>query len=721
VPLLACLFLVAGAVPMTAAEPADPRGVAPAIEPLATTTTVTATPGSPRGDQDVRFNVKVSPWVGDGQVMYVLDGKDQRAIRMEHDGTATFTDQLSFGPHTIQMRYAGFMDYAPSTSAILRVTQLGFLATRIAVIRPAGTLKAGGFATFRSTTPLTDAAEVTWARKVAAGLAGPTYRHELQPGRGQVMARLRDLKSRNLTAYSCPVDFTVVRRKVDPTLTTSTPVLDPTQAIRVTFVAGPASSIPAQTRVAFYLDGARDPIKTHDLTDGRTTTSFPFPPVGSHTITARLEPAEWFVPADRTITVKVIRGDPPPPPAAAPGARPSTTTLTVDPAAATWGADAVAHVHVSGANPGRVSLYDGAQQLELVTLDGNGDASVPLRLPPGTHKLVAQHLGTAALAPSRSSSVSVVTAGTATTSVLQVSDATPQLGDPITARITVTPNPGGGRARIDGREVSLDPATGVGELELAELPSGSSIIEARFLGHSPALPSVAQPVTVEVLPVASMVSLDATVGPLSDGVQPFGSVSLRVAIEPEALTDQPSGLVDVFVDGTRVGTFRYPRGTGVGLRLNAGTYQAWAEYRGTRTLKPAVSDRISFTVGGREAAPKALTGTATLRGPKRTSRPVVKLDVRLGADSGPIRAFQISNDGVHWATWLLDRELPGDALGVPWSLIDPTCGGKAADGPRTIRVRFLATAVEELQGDLLIPGGSPVRSEVIMIPVVLDR
>ena len=97
----------------------------------------------------------------------------------------------------------------------------------------------------------------------------------------------------------------------------------------------------------------------------------------------------------------------------------------------------------------------------------------------------------------------------------------------------------------------------------------------------------------------------------------------------------------------------------------------------------------------------------------------MKLKLSIDESGGDVRGFQLSNDGDHWATWWLDTNRYAPHVTVPWSLLE--CGGGSGDGARTIRVRFLDDVVEELDSRVPIPAGGVLRSDVVTIPVVLDR
>jgi hypothetical protein len=517
---------------------------------------------------------------------------------------------------------------------------------------------------------------------------------------------------------SCPVDFSVTKHTVTPRLTSPDLTIDWSQAMVLDYVAGPASVIPSEAEVEFR-DGTGRLLSRDALVNGKRRAAITPADVGTIKVSARIGPDEWLQGPTRSLTFTVVRGVAPRSPAAKPNAKPTRITMAVDPAASQWDSGAPVTVDVDPATTGRVMLYSGARAVGQTTLDRAGKGTIRLgTLPPGSHPLVAIYQGTKRFAPSRTAKRTLNIVRTATTTTLSVDRTSIQWGGRVTATATVAPNPGGGVVHIDGQRVPIDAATGMATVELAGLTPGANTILARFDGRSPFGPSSAS-TTVTVDARASSVDFSVAVGTVSDEAFARAGVSVHPLVEQEALGEERNGRYDLFVDGRRIASRWDGGSTSFQLKLDPGTYDLQVKYRGNGILAPSVAEVQTIQVGSRSAAPKRPAGTAIRVGPSRTAEPVVLLRLSVDETGGHVRGFQLSNDGEHWATWWLDVNRYSPNVTVQWSLLD--CGGGTTDGERTIRVRFLDDVVEEVGSWMPIPAGGVLRSEVITIPVVLDR
>lgn len=711
-----------------AARPGRTATVEPAVVGATTTTTATVSPQEPIGKEPVRVGVTVTPWGGVGEVTVWVDDVQVATVTMAANGTGSQSVQLTPGAHTIVVRFSGYLDWLPSESTPIRITQVAYGASRVTALAPDGPLRALRLVDLRATTPLAlddINGSVGVIGREGPQLAGATAGtlvqpdHKLYPGEWQVIAFVRDRLERYLKMASCPVDFSVTKHAVTPRLTSPDLTIDWSKPMVLDYVAGAADVIPTEAEAVFQVDDGRA-AQTVALLKGKRRVTFDPGGLGSFTVSARIGPDEFLRGPVRQLTFKVVRGTTPQNPPAKPSARPSQIRLSIDATDGDPGSGGTIRVDVDPASAGRVILYSGARPVGEARIDSAGKAVIlPSALPPGSHPLIAIYQGTKRWAPSRSTARTLtVTAPSPTTLTLEVDDNTLTYGASTTATAKVTPNPGGGAVVIDGSRVPLDPATGSASSVVSGLRPGSHRIPAEFLGW-PSFAGSTASTQVTVAPVASSITQSADVGVVPEGRFARGSVSIHSFVEPEALAEERAGRYDLFINGRRIQSVDRGGSTAFRVLLDPGTYDIQVKYRGNGILEPSETAIRSIQVGARSLPPKELRGTVTLVGPQQTATTVVKLKLAVDETGGDVRGFQISNDGDHWATWWLDTERYSPEVTVPWSLVG--CGAGTGDGPRTVRVRFLDDVAEELQTRVPVPAGGVLRSDVITVPVVLSR
>ena len=609
--LLVASILMTQPTVADAARPGRTPSVRPAGGTATTVTTATASPLEPIGAQRVTIDVQVSPWGGVGDVTIWVDDKADGTVKMDIDGSGSGVVSLDLGQHTIVVKYSGYLDWLPSQSAPIAITQSAYGASRVTSLVPEGPLRALRLVELRATTPL-PLAEIDGSVGVngrrGPDLAGVTQGtlvqpdHKLYPGDWEVIAYVRDRLDRNLDMASCPVDFTVTKHAVTPTLTSPDLTIDWSMPIVLDYVGGPASVMPTEAEVEFR-DGTGTLLGRSVLIDGKRHVTFDPTDFGTIEVSAQIGPDEFMQGPVRKLTFTVVPGVAPRKPVAKPRAKPTRISMIVDPAATQWDSGAPVLVDVDPATSGRVVLYSGARTIGETTVNSAGKGTIRLRtLPPGAHPLVAIYRGTKRFAPSRTAKRMLTVVQTPTTTAVTVDDATITWGDPVTATATVTPNPGGGVVSIDGNRVTLDPATGTAEVEIDGLGPGVRTIDARYEGRSPFGPSSAT-TEVTVGSLASSVGFNVAVGNVPDGPFARAGVSVHPLLEPEHLGEERNGRYDVFVGGRRIASRWDGGSTSFGLKLSPGTYDVQVKYRGNGILDPSVSAVQTIQVGARSSAP----------------------------------------------------------------------------------------------------------------------
>jgi hypothetical protein len=726
--VLAAGLLASQATLADAARPGRAASVQPAVAAAPTTTTATVTPVDPIGNEPVRVSITVTPWGGVGEVSVWVDDAQVATVTMASNGTGNHSVHLTPGRHTIVVRFSGYLDWLPSESAPIQITQVAYGASRVTAYAPEGPLRALRIVDLRATTPLAlddINGSVGVIGREGPQLAGATVGtlvqndHTLYPGDWQVIAFVRDRLERYLTMASCPVDFSVTKHVVSPRLTSPDLTIDWSKPMVLDYVAGAAGVIPAEADVEVRVDDGRA-ARTVALLNGKRRVTLDPSALGSVTVTARIGPDEFLEGPVRQLRFSVVRGVPPRNPPAKPRAKPTQIRLDVVPTGGEPGSGGTVSVDVDPATAGRVILYSGARPVGEATIDRAGKAVIRhSAMPPGSHPLIAIYQGTQRFAPSRSVKRTLtIPTPTATTLTLEVEDTALQHGASTTATATVTPNPGGGTVTIHGSRVGLDPATGSASVIVDGLRPGVHRIDAEFPG-SPLFARSRASTKVTVASVASSIDQSVDVGVVPDGRFARGRVAIHLQVEPERLAEERDGRYDLFIDGRRIQSRDDGGSTSLGVLLDPGTYDIQVKYRGNGILDPSETAVRSIQVGTRSSPPKELRGTATLVGPQQTATTVVKLKLAVDETGGDVRGFQISNDGDHWATWWLDTDRYSPEVTVPWSLVG--CGAGTGDGPRTVRVRFLDDVAEELETRVPVPAGGVLRSDVVTIPVVLSR
>jgi autotransporter-associated beta strand protein len=335
-----------------------------------------------------------------------------------------------------------------------------------------------------------------------------------------------------------------------------------------------------------------------------STTSLP---IGANSITVHYRGDSNFTPSDSTATtVNITQG-------------PTTTTLSTAFTPTVLGqlVNLTATVAGTGAGvspTGTVQFFDGTTSLGSITLTSaatTGPSTAILRtssLGLGTHSITATYSGDANYSASTSTAVSQVVSQAGTTTTLATSPNPSTVGQAVTLTASVVSlsttagvSPTGTVQFFNG-STSLGTApvngSGVATLTTTALPLGTLSITATYSGDANFTASTAAAASQTVRPGGATIALSG----LNKANPAFGeNVSFTITVAgPAGSATAPTGKVDIFANGIKVGSRDLSQGTAtfdinnleVGPKSITAVYQGDSSFTGGATSAP-----LSLVVG----------------------------------------------------------------------------------------------------------------------------
>ena len=277
----------------------------------------------------------------------------------------------------------------------------------------------------------------------------------------------------------------------------------------------------------------------------------------------------------------------------------SAASVTVDDDNPVVGDEITFTATVTGNNPtGTVEFFDGITSLGTATLD-DGTASISTsNLTAGAHSVTVQYGGDSLNTSDVSDPVSVMVRTEATVAVSS-SDDSPLVGDAVTVTATVIGNAPTGTVEFFDGGTSLGTApvaSGTAELVVPSFAAGTHSITAVYRGDAANVGATSGAVRITGEKTAA--SATVTFSPAEPLVG--GSVTVTVTVTGRT----PTGTVDVFVGGKRVGTANVVNGKAT-LQVTAakaGAMKIHATYSGDAANKSVTAPTKSVTVAKHTAS-----------------------------------------------------------------------------------------------------------------------
>jgi hypothetical protein len=279
----------------------------------------------------------------------------------------------------------------------------------------------------------------------------------------------------------------------------------------------------------------------------------------------------------------------------------TTTTLRTSTSTAVFGQIETLTATVSsqaGTPIGTVFFHDGDTLLGSATLDGNGQATIPVALGIGTHAITVTFSGIPGFADSVSAAVAVTVNPAATTVALRSSLNPAVTGQAVTFTATVSAiapgatTPTGSVTFLDGNTVLGTVAVGTGgkaTLTTSFATVGGHVITAvysgaaNFVGSSQALTEQVNAAAPPTTHKATTTTLAASVNQVRVGQ----TVTFTATVRDPAGTATPTGTVTFFVGNVAVATVRLDAN---GQSRLSGFFSV----RGTYTLRAVYSGDANF-------------------------------------------------------------------------------------------------------------------------------
>jgi subtilase family serine protease len=326
--------------------------------------------------------------------------------------------------------------------------------------------------------------------------------------------------------------------------------------------------------------------------NGMATLSLSSLPVGANSITAAYVGAAQYAPSSSTpITVTVVPTI-------------TTTTLYASLSSVSFGSIETLWVQVlansTSVLSGPVTFLSNGTSVGSATVASGMASIVVSTLPGGIDTLTASYAGTANLAASTSSPVTVTVIPANVSVTLMTSSTSPTYGSNVALTATLmgngNPLPGGVVTFIsNGSPIgSGTVSNGVATISLSTLPSGLNSVSASFGGTSNFSSAVSSPVLVTVAPATTTTVLTA-----SSTNPGFGSsVTLTVSVSAGG-SPATGGVVSFFNGATALG-IGMVNGNGVAsttlTTLPVGNASIYANYGGTLSFGASLSNVVGLRV-----------------------------------------------------------------------------------------------------------------------------
>jgi hypothetical protein len=512
-----------------------------------------------------------------------------------------------------------------------------------------------------------------------------------------------ELRRSSAAAKGCPVRVTTQLRPDEPQLTVSPASAPAGEPLTFELSVFDPSALPGiygflSAELHFRHEDGSDVISRHVAISGGTgSTVWTLSRPGRYDVWFTLADYIWAVPESNHVSITTLPFyDQPvsPLPGAKPGAVP--TTITLDPLPATaWKDDLIPfRVTIDPAPPqaGRVTIEDGSHGFTLMNPTSTPGVFVAngIHMPAGPHRFRATYGGSDTHAPSVSEPQDLFADSIPTTTTLTFTPNDPDGLTDVTLTATVSPVPPSGTVYIyrDGTyEMSGQVNTTTGKVSWTRTWPTWAVhhLTASFMYGGKFADSHSEPVTLEVDTAPTEVTLTGPTRVANAGVKTWYSAAFAEARSIYAW-------LALYVDGAR---------TSVAVTENPQEFSATFT-PGRHTVQvlgspqPGVegwSNVLTVDVGP-YANRSLIQGTVVVNnGNPFTNSEVVVVEPSLATNSPYATSFQLSNDGVHWATF---DYVEGFNNTVLWDLSDAACGG--SDGPGEHRLYYRWTNYQGADG-----------------------
>ena len=526
--------------------------------------------------QTVTFTATVAPFTGTGTLptgsVTFLRGGVAMGNAALVGGHATFsTASLAVGTGAVSVIYNGSATYAVSyptsvaqtVSKAQTVTGLTLdratsvagepvtMTATVGAVAPGAGVPAGSVA-FRSGSTLLASVALSASGSAsfttAALAVGTDHLTAVYSGSGKFVA-----------STSPVVDETVGKASTTVLLTVDRASSVKGQAVALTAAVSPVapgSGVPGGS-VTFFSNGVA--ISTKPLSNGRATLSTTGLAVGSDTLTASFLGAGRFLPSTSNTVTEVV------------GKAATATSLTVDHPTSVAGQTVTFTATVATLAPGSIAPTGTVSfKSSSFTLGGatvvNGKATLTVStLAVGSRQVTATYNGSTNSLTSTSAPVTITVTRAVTAVALSVDHPASPAGAAVAFSSSVTPvAPGAGvptghvlLMEGDTRLADLTLTAGAASWSTTTLAIGSHQMVAVYQGDGRDLPSTSSPVTVEITPAPTAVSLTSSGSPATFG----RPLTLTAALT--SLNGTPTGSVEFFDGATSLGSVGIANGTAV--------------------------------------------------------------------------------------------------------------------------------------------------------------
>lgn len=316
----------------------------------------------------------------------------------------------------------------------------------------------------------------------------------------------------------------------------------------------------------------------------------------------------------------------------------TTTSLTASNATPGVGVSVTFTAHVVPATAtGSVTFTDGSATLGSASVSNGVATFTTSALAGGSHSITAAYQGDSFDAASTSSPVAVTVAKATTTTTLQVSPATPTVGQTVTFTATTSPSSATGTVVFSDGSSTLGSAplsNGVATMTTSTLAAGSHAVSATYQGDAAHTGSTSPATGVTVAQATTTTTLTGTPQTVTQGQ----AVTLTATVTPSSAT----GTVTFTSGSTTLGTANLNGGTAVisTTTLPVGQDPVTASYNGDPANAASTSSPITVTV----TQPVVTAGTPTITGTAKVGN---RLTANPGtwSPSGVTFTYQWSADG----------------------------------------------------------------------------
>ena len=620
-------------------------------QPIATTTTLAATPTSVTAGQSVAMTATVVQSSGttmpSGTVVLADNGVTIGRATLNNGQLSLNTTTLAVGPHALTASYEGSPTFAASVSQATTVTvaPTPLVPTSTAVIAPTqvvagqATSLAATVTTATGTTPTGSTTFYVGSTNLGAVALNSGKATLAIPAVNMPAGTYSVIANYSGSATDSPSTSTSATLVVAAASTTTT-VSAPSQVTAgqsATFTATVAAASGATPTGTVSFSAGSTVLGTGTLSAGKATLTLPsinltagtYPVTASYAATAA-DSASTSAAVNMTVAGAVV----------------ATTTTVTAPAQVTDGNSATFTATVaaaSGATPtGTVSFSAGSTVLGTGTLSaGKASLTLPsINLTASTYPVTASYAGTTTNSASTSAAVNMTVAGavvgttTTVTAPAQVTD-----GNSATFTATVAAASGAtptGTVSFSAGSTVLGTGTlssGKASLTLPSinLTAGTYPVTASYAGTTTNSASTSAAVNMTV--AGAVVGTTTTVTAPAQVTD--GNSATFTATVAAASGATPTGTVSFSAGSTVLGTGTLSAGKATltlpSITLTAGTYPVTASYAGTTTNSASTSAAVNMKVS---TAAVATTTTMTVSSTNLTIGQTVNATIKVSAASG---------------------------------------------------------------------------------------